>query len=194
MEEGDQISLQGHIDPIEFHEYIKVILWEADPLSSHNLGEFTITRPVTESVGQDIYLPDEISGPSRESYRINYDLLEEPSIEPKNRIELLELKCNNAQGSKDRLLLVVNERIFWGPHEMKTNDVVRFENLCVDFNDRVCVALKDRRGFEWTQRMWLTAREYPINRVLRHVFSIDEYYPGRAEYRLRYRMRWRGRG
>lgn len=193
MESGDLLFLDD-IEPIEFHEYVKISLWEQDSAIIHALndciGESTLTAPVIRDPDKDIYLPRDIGSSSSVSYRINCSIFEEPTIQLRNRIELLSLKCNDAQGTKDKVRLEVNEKVVWGPKKMETGDEVTFDNLHVDFNRHVHVWLKETRGVSWSDHLQLIARDYPINTRRTHAFTMPAGFIGDAQYTLTYRMRW----
>jgi hypothetical protein len=154
------------------------------------IGTITWRAPVSGfGLGLDAYLPGELV--QNVGYRIRYDLLEEPTRQPRNRIELLSLHCDNPQGSKDRVSLEVNDTLMWGPGWMRRGSDVTFPaNTYRDFDTRAVVRLRETQGEDWSSSFSLVARDYTINRRLRHTFAVDAGIVGDARYLLWYRMRW----
>jgi hypothetical protein len=193
MREGDVVRLRppgSHtIDPIEFDDFACIQLREHDPFDDDLVDELSFTRPFGGFGPQEVVLPQGLFGPSHQAYRLAYEYLEEPSVHPRHRIELLSLECNDAQGTSDRVSLWVNEVLLWGPETMRTHDVEEFGTLSCTFCRLAEVRLRETRGQEWSRTFTLVPDEYRINTPLEHDFLADSGITGDAHYTLRYRMR-----
>lgn len=190
MEEGDLIILRDTIAPIVFHEFVSIELRDDDRnlRPDDSLGEFTISDRVTERLNQNVYLPGILASSNYQCYRINYDILEEPLSDRKYRITFISLTCNDAQGSKDRVSLLTNSRIIWGPREMRTGDLIRLdrEGVHYTFHSSLSVRLRETYLKEWEDYFMLTEDMYPLPGIQRRDFNCDHITDtaGTARYHL----------
>lgn len=199
MEEGDPISFghsstsRDHRRPIEFQEFAHVELWEDDsPGRDDLIGSFTLRR--NGPYGRDIHmwLPRGLYGPHHQSYVIIFDFFEEPLTEMRNRIELVSLTCNDPQGAKDQVELIINDERIWASWDrggMRRGEQVTFPLPLphYDFHDKITVVLSETQGQDWEDSFELIAGEYPLGPDAK-TFTKDSGIVGDAEYTLQYRM------
>lgn len=196
IEEGGRInyveeSSPDHLESIEFQEFAHIALWEddPDPRKDNLIGEFTLRRNSESGDNQHIWLPRRLSGPNDQSYLITYDLEEVPLTEFRNRIELLQLNCNNPQGTRDRVELIVNDEILWSSRltgDMRKGHERVLHNVFYDFHERARVILRETRGQDWLASHIVSAGEDLSPDPL--VFDVDSHYFGDARYLLHYRV------
>mgnify|MGYP001813787953 CR=1 FL=1 len=192
MEEGDTIdyidgSTRDRLDPIEFQEFAHIALWEDDrhPGRDNLIGEFTLRRNTDPGENIPIWLPRGLFGPNHQSYRLIYDLREEPLAEIRNRIDLLQLNCNNPQGTRDRVELIVNDEMVWSSWDtgdMRRGDERTLHNVFYHFNEQATVVLRETQGQEWQASFTVGADEVEEP----HIFRVDSGIVGDAQYTLQY--------
>ncbi len=191
MHEGETLDLTT--DPgIPFTDYAVIRLSESDPTHEDRLGSVTINRPLPDAP-RSAYLPSEIGGEHSTCYRLTYhvDTGEEDAVARRNRIELLSLKCDDAQGTHDHVLLYVNEVRMWGPSDMTTGREIDWADLSANFRSSATVRLQETRGEDWQSQFTLRYGEedYRLNTRLTHRFRVDRGIIGDASYTLTYRLR-----
>jgi hypothetical protein len=193
MREGDVVRLRppgdNTVDPVEFDEFACFRLREHDLSFDDTVGDIDLARPFRGFGTCEVVLPQGLFGPDHQAYRVTYDYSEEPSAHPRHRIELLSLECHDAQGTSDRVSLVVNEVLMWGPQVMRTHDVFDLGTLPFTFHTLAEVRLRETRGEDWSRAFTLVPGEYRINTRLTHEFTADSDITGDAHYTLTYRMR-----
>jgi hypothetical protein len=192
MGEGDttELIMDGGIP---FTDFAVIRLTELDHLGlrQESLGSVTIGRPLPDGP-RTAYLPSEIGGEHATCYRLTYHVdVSEHAALPRNRIELLSLRCDNAQGTHDTVYLYVNERLVWGPADMRTHQECDLGDLSADFQSSATVRLQDVRGSKWASEFTLRYGDegYIVNRRLTHYFHVDRGIIGDASYTLTYRLR-----
>lgn len=190
MNEGDTVDLATP-DGYGFDDVAVIQLEESDPLSHEILGSVTITHPLPEGP-QNAFLPLEIGGPHATCYQLTYHVdAGEEATRARNRIELLSLTCNNAQGSHDTVNLYVNGDQVLGPADMRSEQVINLGDLAVDFHSSATIRLEETRGQNWESESTLRygGVDYVINTPRTLSFHVDSGVTGDATYTLRYRLR-----
>ncbi len=191
MREGDTQELTT-ADGIPFADFAVIQLVERDAMRYKSLGSVGVSHPLPDGA-QTAYLPSAIRGPRATCYRLSYhvDPNEEDVARPRNRIELLSLRCDDAQGTSDRVWLYVNDRLVWGPAVMMTGHEIDLGTLSVDFRSSATVRLQETRGQDWHSDFTLRYGEdgYVINNRRSHSFAVDHGIVGDATYTLTYRLR-----
>ena len=107
-------------------------------------------------------------------------------------IELISLRCNDAQESRDEPYLRVNNRTAWGPTRMHTGDTLAI-GRCVAFNRDVRVELRE---VDWSPDDHFGTMHLSVRLVraitrgahppLMHPFHRDLGILGDASYTLTY--------
>jgi hypothetical protein len=190
MREGDtqELTTPGGI---AFTDVAVIRLFERD-VASESLGSVSIGHPLPDG-SQTAYLPSEIGGPHATCYRLTYhvDADEEDAPRRRNRIELLSLKCDDAQGTHDTVYLYVNDDLVWGPANMWTGTERSLGTLSIDFRSSATVRLQETRGEGWQSAFTLRYGEgdYRINTTRTQRFHVDRGITGDATYTLTYRLR-----
>lgn len=191
MNEGDIADLSTP-EGYEFNDVVVIRLEESDPLRREILGSVTITHPLPEGP-QTAFLPSVIGGPHATCYRLTYHVdAPDEAARARNRIELLTLTCDNAQGSYDTVNLYVNEDQVLGPANMRSEQVIDLGELAVDFHSSATIRLEETRGQNWESEHTFRPgdADYVINRERTLTFHVDRGVTGDATYSLRYRLRW----
>lgn len=192
MNEGDSLDLATP-DGYRFDDMAVIQLAESDPLRrAESLGSVTIAHPFPEGP-QDAFLPGELGGQHATCYRLTYhvDAGEDGATRPRNRIELLSLTCNNAQGSHDTVNLYINADQVLGPADMRSEQVINLGDLAVNFHSSVTIRLEETRGQNWESESTLRYGDpgYLINTRRTLPFHVDSGLTGDATYTLAYRLR-----
>lgn len=191
MREGDTADIST-TDGISFRDVAVIRLFERDAGRNERLGSVVVRAPLPEGE-QTAWLPSELGGPHATCYRLTYrvDAGEEDAARPRNRIELLSLECNDAQGTHDTVRLYVNEDLVWGPAQMWTGRTLEMGTLSADFRASATIRLEDSRGETWRSDFTIRHGEegYRINDRLTHRFHVDRGVTGDASYTLTYILR-----
>lgn len=192
MHEGDRAELATP-DGYPFTDIAQILLEESDPFRIEQLGSVSIGHILPEGP-QTAYLPSELVGEHATCYRLTYhvDSDEDDASRRRNRIELLSLYCNDAQGSHDTVRLFVNDDLLWGPANMWSRQGVDLgEDLSADFRTSATVRLEDSRGEPWRSEFTVRygSEDYLINTPLTYRFHVDRGITGDATYTVTYRLR-----
>jgi hypothetical protein len=189
MREGDtqELATPGGIS---FSDLAVIRLFESDA-GTESLGSVSIGYPPPDGP-QTAYLPSEIGGAHATCYRLTYhvDADAEDAARRRNRIELLSIRCDDAQGTHDTVYLYVNDDLVWGPANMWTGTERELGTLAVDFRSSATVRLQETRGEGWRSEFTLRygVGDYRINTTRTQRFHVDRGVTGDATYTLTYRL------
>lgn len=177
-----------------FFTDIRIELWEWDRIGRDNhIGNLALLmRNVPPGgIGETSH---RIEG-SRARYRLIYEVIA-VSPHPDNLIlELISLRCNDAQERTDESYLIVNGESAWGPVKMKTGDTRRI-GIDIPFYSFANIELwesdpgrSERIGstLRADHRLVRTCEEIPNH--LHNTFNGDRGIPGDASYTLTYCVR-----
>ena len=132
---------------------------------------------------------------SRARYRLVYEVLTVDPHRDTHALELIAIRCNDAQERTDEPYLIVNGERAWGPVDMRTNDSQAI-GIRLPFYAAANVELwesdaarSDRIGDPLIvdHRLMRICEETPD--PANHVFVGDRGFPGTATYTLTYCVR-----
>jgi hypothetical protein len=187
MRRGDRIELADQLSDIEYDNFAIISLYEHDSVGNNDSFGSMVFGAHEEDRTLDFPFPSMLNT----NYFVNYTLQAEPVTPPQHQIQLIRLVCDDAQGTKDRVRLYVNNNLALGPIVMQkdsvhnfpvTQDPIGFRNTCL-------IRLEDTQGQDWSRSFILRAGEYPTDIDLLQYFSVHGHgVIGDAYYRLYYRM------
>ncbi len=158
------------------------------------LGHVEITHPLPDHTPCVADLPPGpvgAVGAGSFAYRLQYDVHSEPrEAAPRFQIDLVSLRCDDAQGAYDRVYLYVNERAVLGPVEMRTRQEIDL-GIRVHFRQTATIRLSEVHNQGWNSQFTVHpgAPDFPISgEPTPHRFSVDRGITGDARYTLTYRL------
>jgi hypothetical protein len=154
MHEGEHRNLRTE-PGIPFTDLAVIRLSEVDIIFARvtSLGRVEIKHPLPEHGPQVAYLPPVPAPAGSFAYRLQYDVdASEENAATRYRIELLSLKCDDAQGTYDRVFLEVNGQPVLGPSELKTGQEIENLGISVNFRSTATVPLREERGEDWSSQ------------------------------------------
>lgn len=176
-----------------FHERIRIELWEHDQVGrDDHIGDLSLIA--TDEWGSE--QNHRLAG-QRAKYRLIYAV--NPRRDERFVLNLVSLRCNDAQERTDEPYLIVNGCVIWGPSSMRTGqlqNIVGEEPVYFSGGGNAIVELWERDParserigdpLRISERL---ARIYAENprEDHEHVFHGDRGIPGDATYTLTYRV------
>jgi hypothetical protein len=177
---------------LDFDSFVTVELWEADPSTDDYIGSFTVR---TDSRGSyNVTLPQRPGLSGGRAYGLSYEVTREESDQLEQwDLELVSLRCADAQEREDEIYITVDNRTVWGPASMRTGQTRTIGGDTVRIGSPSIVQVWERDTIGHSELFGtLTldpARGFNFGRVLERTFSADRNIPGDATYVLSYRVR-----
>lgn len=175
-----------------FHERIRIELWERDRRRDDHIGDLVLDATDEWGSEQSHRIADRGA-----EYRLIYAV--NPRRDERFVLDLVSLRCNDAQERTDEPYLVVNGATVWGPSSMRTGqsqNIVGEEPIYFSGGGNAIVELWERDparseriggSLQIDERLARIYAENPRDNH-RHVFHGDRGIPGNATYTLTYRV------
>ena len=217
MQQGDTQDLWYETVTIEGNEII-VLLSEEDPgrrgrRDEHYGGVRIVQGEEIENVdvvGSGRYVAH-LPPNEKTRYNLYFDIgTDEEDVRRRGQamycLELVSLRCNDAQQYADHVYIKVNGERVWGPRRMRTGDFLRMDPPVVrPIHDHTSIQLweEDKRSRDdFFGELWLriggirtssghVVYNLDFNEILPHTFSRDKGISGSARYTLEYILRRR---
>ena len=196
MRDGDTANIDRSYD---FEEQVRVELWECDSaggiiFSNWNdpLGSFVVSARHERGAFEE-FLPFAIGSPNATRYSISFEVTRDESdrLDQWN-LELVSLRCSDAQESEDEVYITVDDRRVWGPHKIRTGQTLTIGRGSIRIASPARIELWEEDVYSSDLIGMLSldpAGGFDFGSLQQQTFSRDRGFPGSATYTLSYRVR-----